>query len=91
MNSYLSDGIDKLTGNLRDHPTGAKPVSSFLSQRTGRRKHIYFVKSFFYIVSAVSEIMSQKVVVTVDINDNPSALDVAKLMVKHSIGSVHSN
>ena len=39
-------------------------------------------------MSAVSEIMSQKVVVTVDINDNPSALDVAKLMAKHSIGSV---
>ena len=37
----------------------------------------------------VSEIMPQKkVVVTVDINDNPSALDVAKLMAKHRIGSV---
>jgi CBS domain-containing protein len=30
----------------------------------------------------------KKVVVTVDINDNPSALDVAKLMAKHRIGSV---
>jgi CBS domain-containing protein len=40
-------------------------------------------------VSVVSEIMSQrKVVVTVDINDNPSALDVAKLMANHRIGSV---
>ena len=39
-------------------------------------------------MSAVSEIMSQKVVVTVDIDDNPSALAVAKLMAKHSIGSV---
>jgi CBS domain-containing protein len=39
-------------------------------------------------VSVVSEIMPQKAVVTVDINDNPSALDVAKLMVKHRIGSV---
>jgi CBS domain-containing protein len=40
-------------------------------------------------VSVVSEIMPQKkVVVTVDINDNPSALDVAKLMAKHRIGSV---
>jgi CBS domain-containing protein len=73
---------------FRYYPTGAKPVSSLLSQRTDRRKHIYFVKSFFYIVSAVSEIMPQKVVVTVDINDNPSARDVAKLMAKHSIGSV---
>jgi CBS domain-containing protein len=39
-------------------------------------------------VSSVSEIMSQKAVVTVNINDNPSALDVAKLMAKHRIGSV---
>jgi CBS domain-containing protein len=40
-------------------------------------------------VSVVSEIMPQKkVVVTVDINDNPSALDVAKLMAKHRIGSI---
>jgi CBS domain-containing protein len=39
-------------------------------------------------MSAVSEIMSKREVVTVDINDNPSALDVAKLMAKHRIGSV---
>jgi CBS domain-containing protein len=39
-------------------------------------------------MSTVSEIMSKKPVVTVDINDNPSALDVAKLMVKYRIGSV---
>jgi CBS domain-containing protein len=39
-------------------------------------------------MSAVSEIMSQKPVITVNINDNPSALDVAKLMAKHRIGSV---
>jgi CBS domain-containing protein len=40
-------------------------------------------------VSVVSEIIPQeRVVVTVDINDNPSALDVAKLMVKHRIGSI---
>jgi|ERR671924_128007 CBS domain-containing protein len=39
-------------------------------------------------MSAVSEIMSKKPVVTVNINDNPSALDVAKLMVKYRIGSV---
>jgi CBS domain-containing protein len=32
--------------------------------------------------------MSQKGVVAVNINDNPSALDVAKLMAKHRIGSV---
>jgi CBS domain-containing protein len=30
----------------------------------------------------------KKVVVTVNINDNPSALDVAKLMAKHRIGSI---
>ena len=42
-----------------------------------------------YGVSVVSEIMPQKkAVVTVDINDNPSALDVAKLMAKHRIGSI---
>ncbi len=40
-------------------------------------------------MSVVSEIIPQeRVVVTVDINDNPSALDVAKLMVKHRIGSI---
>lgn len=39
-------------------------------------------------MSVISEIMSQKAVVTVDINDNPSALDVAKLMARHRIGSV---
>ena len=39
-------------------------------------------------MSAVSEIMSQKTVVTVNINDNPSALEVSKLMAKHTIGSV---
>ena len=42
-----------------------------------------------YAVSVVSEIMPQKkVVVTVDINDNPSALDVSKLMAKHRIGAI---
>ena len=40
-------------------------------------------------MSVVSEIIPQeRVVVTVDINDNPSALDVAKLMAKHRIGSI---
>src|SRR5215203_4078409 len=39
-------------------------------------------------MSVVSEILPQKAVVTVDIDDNPSALDVAKLMAKHRIGSV---
>jgi CBS domain-containing protein len=39
-------------------------------------------------VSAVSEIMPKREVVTIDINDNPSVLDVAKLMAKHRIGSV---
>ena len=38
-------------------------------------------------MSVVSEIMPQKLVVTIEINDNPSALDVAKLMAKHRIGS----
>jgi CBS domain-containing protein len=39
-------------------------------------------------VSVVSEIMPQKVVVTVDTKDNPTALDVSKLMAKHRIGSI---
>jgi CBS domain-containing protein len=40
-------------------------------------------------MSVVSEIMSERGgVVTIDINDNPSVLDVAKLMAKHKIGSV---
>jgi CBS domain-containing protein len=39
-------------------------------------------------MSVVSEIMPQKEVVTIDINNNPSAMDVAKLMTKHRIGSV---
>jgi CBS domain-containing protein len=39
-------------------------------------------------MSVVSEIISKKTVVTIDINDNPSALNVAKLMAKHRIGSV---
>ena len=39
-------------------------------------------------MSVVSEIMSQRPVVTVNINDNPSALHVAKLMAKYRIGSV---
>ena len=40
-------------------------------------------------MSVVSEIIPQeRVVVTVDINDSPSALDVAKLMAKHRIGSI---
>lgn len=39
-------------------------------------------------MSAVSEIMRQNAVVTVDVKDNPSALDVAKLMARHGVGSV---
>jgi CBS domain-containing protein len=41
-----------------------------------------------HTVSVVSEIMSEREVITVDINDKPSVLDVAKLMAKHKIGSV---
>ncbi len=40
------------------------------------------------LLSAVSEIMSSKAVVTANIKDNISALDVAKLMVKSKVGSV---
>jgi CBS domain-containing protein len=54
-----------------------------------RHEFIYLERSPFYSVSAVSEIIPQKTVVTVSINDNnPSAVQVAKLMAKHRIGSV---
>ena len=43
---------------------------------------------YAFIYFETSEIIPKKVVVTVDINNNPSALDVAKLMAKHRIGSV---
>ena len=39
-------------------------------------------------MSVVSEIMPKREVVIININDNPSVLDVAKLMAKHRIGSV---
>jgi CBS domain-containing protein len=49
---------------------------------------IYFERNPIYSMSVVSEIIPKKAVVTVDINDNPSALDVTRLMAKHRIGSV---
>jgi CBS domain-containing protein len=52
------------------------------------REHIYLKDCIFYYMSVVSEIMPQKVVVTVDIKDSPTALDVSKLMAKHRIGSI---
>ena len=39
-------------------------------------------------MSAVSEIMSPKKLVVASIKRNPSALDIAKLMVKNRVGSV---
>ena len=39
-------------------------------------------------MSAVSEIMSPKKLVVANIKRNPSALDIAKLMVKNRVGSV---
>jgi CBS domain-containing protein len=39
-------------------------------------------------LSAVSEIMASKTVVTASFRDNPSALDIAKLMAKNRVGSV---
>src|SRR5919202_4054896 len=54
-----------------------------------RDHRIYFETFSFYSMSVVSEIMSKKPVVTVDINDNNlSALHIAKLMAIHRIGSV---
>jgi CBS domain-containing protein len=50
--------------------------------------YLFRKKPLLYSMSVVSEIMPQRAVVTVDINNNPSALDVAKLMAKHRIGSV---
>jgi CBS domain-containing protein len=50
---------------------------------------IFILKQILsYGVSVVSEIMPRREVVTIDINNNPSVLDVAKLMTKHKIGSV---
>jgi CBS domain-containing protein len=67
-------------------------VRNFVVESRGRGKSayafIYFERNPFYSMSVVSEIMSQKGVVTVDSKDNPSALDVAKLMAKNRIGSV---
>jgi CBS domain-containing protein len=39
-------------------------------------------------MSAVSEIMSPKKIVVTSIKRNPSALDIAKLMIKNRVGSV---
>ena len=39
-------------------------------------------------MSVVSEIMTSKKVVTISKEDNPSMLDVVKLMVKNNIGSI---
>ena len=54
-----------------------------------RDHRIYFETFSFYSMSVVSEIMSKKPVVTVDVKDNNlSALHIAKLMAIHRIGSV---
>lgn len=39
-------------------------------------------------MSAVSEIMSPRKIVTVDIKSSPSALDATKLMIKNKVGAV---
>lgn len=39
-------------------------------------------------MSAVSEIISPRSIVSVDLSDKPSALDVARLMVRRRVGSV---
>lgn len=79
----------------RQSPNFVKPSQRYITlmnfpiiEKKHRNECIYFERSSFYSVSVVSEIMSQKPVVTVDINDNPSVLHVAKLMAKHRIGSV---
>ena len=67
----------------------AKPFNSFFPFVDRRARAYLFERNFMHSVSVVSEIMPQKkVVVTMDINDNPSALDVAKLMAKHRVGSI---
>jgi len=65
-----------------------KTKSVFASFEDNNARAYLFEILYFYCVSVVSEIMPQKVVVTVDIKDNPSALDVSKLMAKHRIGSI---
>ena len=39
-------------------------------------------------MSAVSEIMSKKFIVSIPSNSGLTALDLSKLMVKHKIGSI---
>ena len=65
-----------------------KTKSVFASLEDSSARAYLFEICTFYCVSVVSEIMPQKVVVTVDIKDNPSALDVSMLMAKHRIGSI---
>jgi CBS domain-containing protein len=60
-------------------------LHSFYGENAGA---YLFERLYFSCVSVVSEIMPQKVVVTVDTKDNPTALDVSKLMAKHRIGSI---
>jgi CBS domain-containing protein len=68
--------------------TCGKQTSCFLPSFYLFEGEYLFETNRFNAVSVVSEIMPQKALVTVDINDSPSALDVAKLMTKYRIGSV---
>ena len=39
-------------------------------------------------MSAVSEVMSSRKIITVDIGTDPSLMDVTRLMIKNEVGSV---
>jgi len=66
----------------------SRTINNFPSMLCNYARAYLFDKSFLNGVSTVSEIMPQKVPVTANIDNNPSALDLAKLMTKHRIGSV---
>lgn len=55
-------------------------------------KHLYFDDCAQTIddgkMSAVSEVMSSRKIITVDIGTDPSLMDVTILMIKNEVGSV---
>src|SRR5215217_5837818 len=91
---YRKMDDDNLTIHKKTKPLQPYPLNEcfLVLESRGRDMSayafIYFERNPFYSMSTVSEIMPQRAVVKVDINDNPSALDVAKLMAKHRIGSI---
>jgi signal-transduction protein with cAMP-binding, CBS, and nucleotidyltransferase domain len=46
------------------------------------------MRFYIFILSVVSEVLSSRPTITINIKDNPSVLDVARLMSKNRLGSV---